>query len=351
MKRKNWFAFGAILTAGTAATAQSSVMLFGVMDLSARYARSSSGSVKSLASGGNATSRFGFRGEENLGGGLSTGFWLESTIQGDTGVSGSMDRRSIVSLSGPFGEVRLGRDYTPAYRAFGASDPFGYLGVAALSNSFNTKATAAIFRAFGANANTITRSNNSLQYLTPQGLGGFYGHLMVAPSEGSNGSDGGYKFMGGRAGYATGTLDVSVYASTTKIAATGVNFKQVGAAGAYSVGPVKLSASFTQSEYLTSKHENLLIGAVLPVDSSQFKASYSKVRQRGTNAAGASIDADGAEAFALGYVYNLSQRTALYATAAWSSNHGKATYTVLGVPTIAPGLSSSGYEFGLRHNF
>ncbi|TDP62060.1 porin [Roseateles toxinivorans] len=349
--KKQWFTCGTLLVISAAAPAQSSVTVFGVMDVSARYARNASGSLATVASGGNATSRFGVRGEENLGGGLIAGFWLESTVLGDNGGAVFWERRALASLAGPFGELRFGRDYTPAYRAFGASDPFGYLGVGALANGFNARSTTAIARAFGTNPTTVTRSNNSLQYLTPGGLNGFYSHVMIAPSEGSTGADGAYKNLGGRAGYAAGALDFSVYAETTKIAATGANFKQVGAAGFYNFGALKLSASVTRSEYLTSQHKNFLIGAIYSLGNSQFKASYSKVKQQGKNAAGASIDADGANAYALGYVYNLSKRTALYGTAARMVNSGKASYTVLGVPAGPTTSPSSAFELGIRHNF
>lgn len=69
-------------------------------------------SVYGLANGGNSSSRLGFRGEEDLGGGLKAGFWLEGGINVDDGGTGfKFDRRSTVM--GNFGEVRLGRDKTP----------------------------------------------------------------------------------------------------------------------------------------------------------------------------------------------------------------------------------------------
>ena len=83
MKKATTFALLAVASA--AASAQSSVTLFGVLDLNARYVKNGDVSLKSLSSGGINTSRLGFRGIEDLGGGLSAGFWLETGINPDTG--------------------------------------------------------------------------------------------------------------------------------------------------------------------------------------------------------------------------------------------------------------------------
>jgi hypothetical protein len=72
--------------AGGAAHAQSSVTMFGVMDLGVQYTHGAGvGSVKALSNGGLSTSRLGFRGTEDLGGGLRAGFWLEGSLNPDTG--------------------------------------------------------------------------------------------------------------------------------------------------------------------------------------------------------------------------------------------------------------------------
>ena len=111
--KKSLLALAVLGSFAGVAAAQSSVTLFGVADASARQVKNgSAGSQKQLASGGNATSRFGLRGLEDLGGGLRAGFHLESGINLDTGTTDAKfwGRRSTVSLLGGFGEVRLGRD-------------------------------------------------------------------------------------------------------------------------------------------------------------------------------------------------------------------------------------------------
>src|SRR6218665_1644124 len=105
----------AVLAASGAAMAQSSVTLFGIVDTAFGYvdnANAAGDSVYGLSTSGNATSRLGFRGTEDLGNGLKAGFWLEGEIFGDDGNAAGFNfkRRSTVSLAGGFGEVRLGRD-------------------------------------------------------------------------------------------------------------------------------------------------------------------------------------------------------------------------------------------------
>lgn len=358
--KKTAFIGTALLGLSTLAAAQSSVTLAGIVDLAVRHTQNSSGSQNSVVSGGNSTSRIILRGTEDLGDGLSAGFWLESTVLADTGVGGATtttpanqlwDRAAYVSLGSPVGEFRLGRDYTPGFSAIVASDPFAYVGVGGVVNTFNAAASTAFNRAFGTATTTFARSNNALKYLTPKNLGGFYGIAMLAPSEGGN-AQGSYRHRAGRLGYAAGPVDISVTAARTRIETTNADFKSNVLAGWYKFDQVKLMASMTQNSYLTSKHTSTLLGAIVNVGAGEIKASYVRVNQQGSNAAGASIDGNDANAVALGYVYNLSKRSALYTTVARISNKGQATYAIPGGPgSAARGSSSTGYEFGLRHYF
>ena len=124
----------AVLASSGAAMAQSSVTLFGIVDTGIGYvnkANAAGDSKYGMYTSGNATSRLGFRGVEDLGGGLKAGFWLEGELFGDVGNSSGFDfkRRSTVSLSGGFGEVRLGRDQTPGYTKTSSYDLFGQTGI------------------------------------------------------------------------------------------------------------------------------------------------------------------------------------------------------------------------------
>src|SRR5882672_574647 len=202
------FATMAVLAAASVgAYAQSTVTLFGVLDVNARYVKNGDQKIKSLSGNGVNTSRLGVRGTEDLGDGLKAGFWLETGLNVDSGTQSDAtrfwNRRATVSLSGNFGEVRLGRDYTPTYLGYSDYDPFGDNGLAA-SGKFDSS--------LGTARDTGTRADNQIMYLTPGNLGGFYGRAAVAAGEGTAGK----KYYGGRAGWAAGPIDVSAsYGQTT----------------------------------------------------------------------------------------------------------------------------------------
>jgi len=169
-------ALGAVGMAGVA-SAQSSVTLFGVVDAAvSAYSKKSqtplgnsvTTSQTALTNSGYNSSRLGFRGTEDLGGGLAASFWLESSLGNDDGTAGAginqfFNRRSTVSLSGAFGEVRLGRDYTPTYWNDTVFDPFTVNGV-------GTNLISTANKGFG-NQN-YTRANNTAGYFLPPNLGG-----------------------------------------------------------------------------------------------------------------------------------------------------------------------------------
>jgi predicted porin len=130
--KKSLLVLAALGAFAGAASAQSSVTLFGILDVGARYTKNGDQKLKTLSTDGINSSRLGFRGVEDLGGGLKAGFWLESAVNPDAGTANSTrfwHRRSTVSLSGGWGELRLGRDYTPQFWNLTVFDPFGTNGV------------------------------------------------------------------------------------------------------------------------------------------------------------------------------------------------------------------------------
>lgn len=332
----------------------STVVISGVVDVAARSVRNSQGTMYSAVSGSNSTSRLIIRGTEDLGGGLSAGFWLEGTFFADTGTVGSQfwDRQSTVRLSGPWGEIRLGRDWVPSFLSYAGADAMGYVGVGVAGNLISASATTAISRAFGTVAPTTSRSNNAVEYWLPQDLGGVYGQVMVAPGEGAN-AQGSFRLHGTRLGYRTGGANVSAHLTSARIDATGSNWSESGFTGLYTTaGGINFSAAWVNIKYLSSKQANLILGVRVPVGVQEFKASYGRADQKGSNAAGASIDANDGQLFALSYVYNLSKRTAVYANAAHIRNKGAATFSISGGASGArAGTDHDGYEFGLRQTF
>jgi predicted porin len=335
----------AALTAlSAAASAQSSVTLFGVLDVNARYVKNGDLKIKSLSSNGANTSRLGVRGVEDLGDGLKAGFWLEGGLNPDTGTSSDAtrfwNRRSTVSLMGNFGEIRLGRDYSPTYTGYADYDVFGDNGIAA-SGKFDSS--------LGTVRDTATRADNQIAYFTPGNLGGFYARASVAAGEGTDGK----KYVGGRAGYAAGPLDVSAsYGQTYVVPVNGEDkFKTFDVGASYDLGVVKFSGYYTQSKFLEMKVANYNIGATVPIGVGQLRASYIHTNATGTTPDGLDTNPNDANQFALGYLYNLSKRTAIYSTVAYVKNKGQATYAVASAPKMVAGEKSTGFELGVRHSF
>ncbi|MDP2368870.1 porin [Rhodoferax sp.] len=335
------------LAAGTA-SAQSSVTLFGIVDVNLRNVNNSGvGGNTTMNNNGLSSSRFGFRGVEDLGDGLKAGFWLESDINPDTGTTNPngkfFARRSTVSLMGKFGEVRIGRDLTPSGSYTYGHDPFGVIGVGGSANIARFIAQPTFFR-----------SDNSISYIMPK-IGGLYGSVMIAPGEGlvlPSTTNLARKYAGGRFGYAQGPIDISVAAGSTVVDATGGKFKTTGIGAAYDMGVVHLMGHYYWDKLTTAGKENRLsLGLTAPFGAHQIRASYNRSDATGGTAA---WNANDASQLAVGYVHNLSKRTAMYGTVARISNKGAATFAISGgTPgkTITPGGSSSGYEFGVRHSF
>jgi predicted porin len=327
------------------AYAQSSVTLFGIIDEAARYTKNGDLKLKSLVSGGINTSRIGLRGVEDLGDGLKAGFWIESGLNADSGTAGDSagrfwNRRSTVSLMGNFGEIRLGRDFTPTYTGYSDYDVFGDNGVAA-SGKFDLS--------LGTARDTGTRADNQIMYLLPSNIGGVYGRFAVAAGEGTAGK----KYFGGRVGYAAGPLDVSVaYGQTTVAPLFGEDkFKVADVGASYDLGVVKLMGYYTQNKFANQKLATYSIGAIAPLGLGQLKAAFTHANASGTTDLGTNVDANDANQFALGYIYNLSKRTAVYGTAAYVKNKGAATFNVNSALALNGGQKSTGAEVGIRHSF
>ncbi|MES2945632.1 MAG: porin, partial [Pseudomonadota bacterium] len=104
----------AVLAVSGMASAQSTVTLYGLLDTYVGSIKSGGTTQTVVNSGGIQTSRFGFKGSEDLGGGLKANFLLEGGINTDTGASrGNLfGRQSYVGLSGGFGEVKIGQMWT-----------------------------------------------------------------------------------------------------------------------------------------------------------------------------------------------------------------------------------------------
>jgi len=342
----------------TSAAAQSSIAVSGIVDLAARHVSNEAvGSSKSLVSGSNSTSRLIFSGREDLGDGLSASFHLEHGLLADTGTQAAADkfwdRRATVSLSSnSLGEVRLGRDFVPSYVVWTRYDPFSYVGAARSANLVSATPVGPIRAAFSTNANTTVRSDNAAQVLLPSGLGGFEGAMMAAAGEGGDAASGRAKLVGMRIGFTAKTFGVSTATTRSENSLTTAGtFRDSVFGGHLDLANVRLTAAWREFKYDQTKQALLLLGAVATWGVHEVKASWIKADLSGRVGTTAT-DANDARQWGIGYVYHLSKRTGLYATAASISNDGTARYVISDGPAgMAGGGTSRGYEAGIRHRF
>lgn len=350
-----------LLAAVGAASAQtSSITLGGIADAGLRYVDNDGvASNKSMVSGANATSRIFLRGVEDLGGGLSAGFHLEHGLNLTNGTQASStagqfwDRRSTVSLaSKALGELRAGRDFVPSYSNWSVFDPFNYVGAAGSNNLISATPQGPIRAAFGSNPNTTVRANEALQWLLPSVWGGVEGGVMLAPGGGGPVAGGRNKVVGLRLGWAGGPLRVSVATTSTQNnLTTDGKFKDHAVAASYDFGIVRLSSAWRRFDYAAAEQTNLLLGASVPVGAGVVRLSWGRAEFDG-NVGSTNIGANGARQIGLGYVHNLSKRTALYGTLSRIDNDGVLTLAVPGGTSgMTSGGASKGYEIGVRHNF
>jgi predicted porin len=121
----------AALSLGTSAHAQTSVQVYGLIDAGVEYvnhANAAGDSVVKVVSGGKNTSRWGFRGSEDLGGGTKAIFGLEGGILMDTGAADGalFKRQAFVGLDGKYGRAVIGRSFTTVYDFVIKYDPMGF---------------------------------------------------------------------------------------------------------------------------------------------------------------------------------------------------------------------------------
>ncbi|WP_284465880.1 porin [Diaphorobacter nitroreducens] len=354
----------AVLAASGAAMAQSSVTLFGIVDTAFGYvdnANAAGDSVYGLSPSGNATSRLGFRGVEDLGGGLKAGFWLEGEIFGDNGNSKGFNfqRRSTVSLAGGFGEVRLGRDLIPGYLKFFSYDVFGQTGIGQFMGWSDWNGNNQTTANNNNDANGI-RSSNMISYYTPNfsGFTAGLGYGFDEKADTTNSKKG--RYVGGYVAYDNGPLSVALSydersALTLGSGATAVNGadrNRLTLGGSYDLNVVKLNAILQQTKddvpgASDRKVNAYMLGASAPVGAGEVKLQYALYDQK-------AIDSK-AHQISLGYVHNLSKRTALYGTVAYLKNKDDSNLGLAAknLSTGGPGAgeNQTGVQLGIRHSF
>ena len=352
--KKSLIALAVLASAGSA-FAQSSVTLFGIVDAALSHGKGSVSKKTQLTNSGYNSSRLGFRGTEDLGGGMSASFWLEAGVNNDNGTGGAtntnnqstgtstatagtqgltFNRRSTLSLGGGWGEVRLGRDYTPQFWNLTVFDPFGTVGV----GGSQTLASSL-------GGPTTIRASNSIGYFLPGNLGGFYGQLQYSLGENTRSglaTDKDGDGAGVRVGYGNGPANAALAYSRTRFATGDIKSTNIG--GQWDFGVAKLMGQLTRDRVSGgATGKGGLIGALVPVGPGEIRLAYSTYKN---NLAGGPKT----KKIALGYVHNLSKRTAVYATYARLRNSGGAAQALNGSVNAA-NSNSTGYDFGIRHSF
>lgn len=312
-----------ILLGTSHAWAEPTVSLYGRMNASFESQKSLGDRISVLQ---NNASRFGIRGTEDLGGGLSVGLALEHGFNIDTGgqtQSNFWGRQSELHFAGAFGMLRLGNYTSEAYYA--TAD---YVSM----HNHDTGTSADALYAY------VTRDINKIAYRTPD-LNGLT--VEVAMSLKENAEDHSYDLA---ANYAIGPLQL------------GAGYSRLGDQNQFAVRALYNLGNFTVGGYVQRDEDGLLNEDIAPL----FPVGLGKrtnVRLAGMYTLNASefhlnvgragnyskVDNSTAVQYTLAYGYNLSKRTKLYAFYTDRNIDGS------GVDIYGPDFSS--FAVGLRHNF
>ena len=336
----------AAIAASSAAFAQSSVSLYGVVDASLESVKGSD-TVTRVSSDNLASSRLGFKGTEDLGGGLKANFVLETNVKMDTGANGGgatrfFDRAAWVGVSGGFGELRLGRQDTSLGLLAGNSSILGAQGYDDLK----------IAKTFS--GDTYRRTDNAITYMLPKLVDGLSAQVQYSTAAGTS--------------TAVGTEDAdklgSHYGLNVQYAVTNgfsaglgyIHAKRTNTVDdtgllayvGYDFGMAKLTGYVEQDKRDGMAEKRQVLGARLDVPvGKDFKlqASVAQVKDQEMTA----NNKDKATILALKGIYSLSKRTALYALFTNVKNDDQVGLNV--GQAVADGKTARGLAIGLSHKF
>lgn len=335
--RLNRLMIAVLAVAGTsAALAQSSVQVYGRVNTTVERQKIGDDTLVGMF---NNSSRIGFRGTEDLGGGLKAGFILESGFNSDTGSgTGStpgltFKRQSEVNLSGNFGMVRLGNWFPESY--FASAD---YVSM----------------------HNHDTGSSSDALYIDPNWMG-----AGVATQGGTGGTGTGNKVAYRTPSFSGFTAEGAI--SMHEKAAGTNNKNGYDLAANYNTGPVHLGAGYSKWDKNWQASLRALytfgqftVGGYYQRNDDDLLGSRNNFRLSGMYALGASefhvnvghankwsqLDSSAATQWTLGYNYNLSKRTKVYTYYTKINNQANAAYG-----TGKAGVDFSSFAVGVRHNF
>lgn len=339
--KKSLLALAVLGAFAGAASAQTNVTIYGVVDAGVQYANGGQNTNWTLGSGLQSGSRLGFKGTEDLGGGLSAIFTLENGFTVDDGQLGQnsrlFGRQAWVGLKGSFGEVKLGRQQTPLYYAVAAVDPFA-IGLAGNAQSvFGSGATLY-------SADPLARTDNTISYAINNS--GFNAGLNYGFGE-TAGDNTANRNVAVGLGYANGPVNVQYAYQKAKAGATnGANDLTVNfIGGTYDLGVAKAHLAYADNKSetaagATTKVRDWLLGVSAPVGSAgTVMASYIRNDVKDVN------DSKSNQ-YALGYTHSLSKRTNLYTSFAYVKNDA-----AVKLKADANGDNGRVLNVGVRHQF
>jgi general bacterial porin, GBP family len=363
-------------TFASAANAQSSVTLYGIVDAGFTYVQnevsasdaSKHGASYGLTSGNVSGSRWGMRGREDLGGGYAAIFTLESGFNVGNGTSGqggrSFGRQAFVGVSSDYGTLTLGRQYDSVV---------DYIGPLTATGSWGGEYFA--HRGDNDNANASMRINNSVKYQSANydgfSFSGLYGFSNQAGafannraySAGMGYSNGGLKLAAGylQAQGAGGNASGAIQDGAPNIGVAGERQRQRtwGAGGSYAFGPATVGLVYTQSRFnfvtndASVRYSNYEVNAhynLTPAMSFGAAYTYTQALQ---NTPGVSGGSSHWNQFGLQADYALSRRTDLYleGVAQIGAKGNTIGSQVFGTDAPSSGRSQGVVTTGVRHRF
>jgi predicted porin len=330
--KKSLLALAVLGAFAGAASAQSSVTIYGLLDQSVAKGNGGTAGNNGGSAGASdawtvqqaAGSRLGFRGNEDLGGGMSAQFQIEHRFSPDTGAVGNTNSfwqgRSYVQVGGnDMGRVYLGRDYTPSFWPAVKSDPFGWDGVGQIgANAW------AGYVAPDQGQGAGVRTSNTVGYKSPN-LGG----LTIQAAVGLSETSGAGRNNGFNVEYGAGPIYAAM--GFEKITGgTGDGRGVTNFALHYNFGFANVMGYFASAKPTkTTKSKMYSIGVKAPVGPGALKAMYFNVNPDGNN--------NNSSKIGVGYDYPLSKRTNVYAD--------------LGLTRADTRTNNTTYAFGVKHTF
>ncbi len=308
--QKSLIALAALATLSGAALAQSSVTIYGRLDASVGAnkagAPGTARSVSQLESGLLTTSRLGFRGTEDLGGGMRAIFQLEGALNVDNGTSNGFrfDRMSIVGLQAGFGTVKLGRHDT-AFDDIRDITVSSALWDSEFSPSKIAYANSVGGVAVGHVADYSSRADNQIRYESPT-FGGFTAGLSYGLDEQAAPVKRDVTAFNLR--YRAGGLDAGLGYQEQNNEVSASKREYTTLAAAYNFGAFRVSGGYNMAEQGTLESDGFVIGANMPMGPWDFSVAYAYNKSEN-----AGVDSAKSKGLSLGATYSLSKRTRVYA--------------------------------------